>query len=353
MKQGMYVLAVFLLFAAIFPAGAEGSAEGMRELPSQELQSSPDAPAQVLAQAQTLPRLAVVAFSVNDQQNRKAVNDGVTVRNLVESNMIATGKYQMITREEIDKLLREQNIQLSSIASLENLRKLRLQNISYLVTGSVDAMGSDYAVTIRILDVATGQFYHSENALMAGESRALYNGVTALVRSFIAGLSSSGEQVVRGGGGGGREYKVGDFGPAGGHIFYDKGVYSNGWRYLEAAPVETEFSGIQWGAKGKEVGGTQTNVGSGKRNTQLIVDKMREWGETGTAAQRCDGLVFDGFNDWFLPSGDELDLMYDNLRGKGLGNFSGSYWSSSERDASYSYSSSKNATFRVRAVRAF
>jgi hypothetical protein len=81
---------------------------------------------------------------------------------------------------------------------------------------------------------------------------------------------------------------------------------------------------------------------------------MREWGETGTAVQRCDGLVFDGYDDWFLPSRDELELMCDNLRGKGLGNFSDDYWSSSENGASYaSYSYSKNNTFRVRAVRAF
>ena len=34
------------------------------------------------------------------------------------------------------------------------------------------------------------------------------------------------------------DYKVGDEGPAGGIIFYDKGEYSDGWRYLEAAPAD-------------------------------------------------------------------------------------------------------------------
>jgi len=35
-------------------------------------------------------------------------------------------------------------------------------------------------------------------------------------------------------------YALCDTGPAGGYIFYDKGYYSSGWRYLEAAPVSTE-----------------------------------------------------------------------------------------------------------------
>lgn len=35
-------------------------------------------------------------------------------------------------------------------------------------------------------------------------------------------------------------------GPAGGLIFYDKGSYSDGWRYLEAAPYD-QSSDLTWG----------------------------------------------------------------------------------------------------------
>jgi hypothetical protein len=53
-------------------------------------------------------------------------------------------------------------------------------------------------------------------------------------------------------------------------------------------------------------------------------------GEIGKAAQICDFLDFDGTSDWFLPSKNELDLMYKNLCSKGLGEFAGrNYWSSS------------------------
>jgi hypothetical protein len=293
--------------------------------------------------------------------------------------MVATGKYQVITREEIDQLLANQRIQVSSISSRENVQKLQLQNISYIVTGSVDAMGNDYAVTMKILDVSTGRFSHSANDFIGGSPRDLYTGITALTGRFVAGMSSRGGQVVQTSPAQNQPantqtreavYKIGDIGPAGGIVFYDQCVFSYGWRYLEAVPAGMERK-AEWGAyervdgsyRGIAVSGTKTAVGGGKRNTQLIVELLRKQGETNRAAQICAALEVNGFKDWFLPSKDELDLMYKNLAAKGLGGFSGGwYWSSSEYGR-YSWfqrfsdglqgSSAKYYTGSVRAVRAF
>jgi TolB-like protein len=322
-----------------------------------------------------LPRLAVAEFSTNSN-TEKTQRDSITVRNLVESQMVAVGKYQVISRAEIDLLLKNQQIQISSISSAENIKKLQLQNISYIVTGSVDAMDSSYAITVKILDVSTGRFSHSADAFMGGEASALYTGIRSLVGTFLAGMTASGGQVVQTeqpvapiapNRNSGQVYKIGDLGPAGGLVFYDKGVFSNGWRYLEAAPVETEFT-APWGAFQKNVSGTGTAVGGGKRNTQLIIDRLKQLGESGNAAQLCVSLDFDGYKDWFLPCKDELNLMYRNLKSKGLGGFSSDwYWSSSETHSmaawvqkfsngeQYSYHDGGNKpfTFFVRAVRAF
>jgi hypothetical protein len=53
-------------------------------------------------------------------------------------------------------------------------------------------------------------------------------------------------------------------------------------------------------------------------------------GEYGRAAQYASSLEYGGYDDWFLPSKEELDQMYKNLAKNGLGGFSRShYWSSS------------------------
>ena len=156
------------------------------------------------------------------------------------------------------------------------------------------------------------------------------------------------------------ELKFGGIGPAGGIVFYDKGSVSDGWRYLEAAPYD-QSSGIQW-YNGYYIDiKTGTAVGSGKANTDAIIAAQ---GNGSYAASLCKNLTLGGYSDWFLPSKDELDLMYKNLKTKGSGGFGeGWLWSSSQDDINVAwfqgfsvggqYDGFKYTSYAVRACRAF
>jgi hypothetical protein len=156
---------------------------------------------------------------------------------------------------------------------------------------------------------------------------------------------------------------VGEIGQAG-PVFYNKGSVSYGWRYLEAAPSD-QSTGIQWwNGSNVMTGATATGIGGGEANTATIVSVQ---GAGSYAAALCANLVLGGYDDWFLPSRDELDLMYDNLKTAGLGGFASVwYWSSSDDAIDYGWpwrqdfadGSQNNNTFSsysfyVRAVRAF
>lgn len=173
-------------------------------------------------------------------------------------------------------------------------------------------------------------------------------------------------------------YKVGSDGPAGGIIFYDKGKYSDGWRYLEAAPKDLSgtygFGYYRFSSSGtNKVVGTSFTVGSGKENTKSLVEIMGSSTylySSGTsyygyyAAIACYDYTLGEYNDWFLPSKEELALMYTNLKQKNWGSFaSGYYWSSTESNSGYSYykyfydgsenSAERSSNFRVRPIRSF
>jgi hypothetical protein len=74
-----------------------------------------------------------------------------------------------------------------------------------------------------------------------------------------------------------------------------------------------------------------TALGRGKENTEeIMVTLNQQGGGFGWAIRVVSELNINGFNDWFLPSRDELNFMYGNLYLKELGNFrSGLYWTSS------------------------
>jgi len=125
-------------------------------------------------------------------------------------------------------------------------------------------------------------------------------------------------------------FRIGETGPAGGLIFYDKGRNTNGWRYLEAAPADLPRPLQAATENFDQTDCSERAVGKGKPNTDAIMRiAVTRGGGFGWAAQACDAFSLNGYDDWFLPSRDELHYMYGHLHTQGLGNFrSESYWTS-------------------------
>lgn len=192
-------------------------------------------------------------------------------------------------------------------------------------------------------------------------------------------------------------------GPSGGYVFYDRGEYTGGqhsWRYLEAAPTDLSFGKVNGVPFVGSTSGryllifgyyrersnwdnvfldTKRGIGEGFNNTKILIDKMQDAAystasgtsrTTSYAAGLCGRLEYTVgrrmFDDWFLPSMDELNLMYENLYKQGLGSFADDgygYWSSSEYSAGNAwtqnfssgnqYSLYRSDVSRVRPIRAF
>ncbi|GHU96776.1 hypothetical protein FACS189483_00700 [Spirochaetia bacterium] len=302
-------------------------------------------------------KTAVLTFSSSSQGFSDYILDELAIA------IGANNKITVIDRQYTDVIRQELNIQMAGDVSDDDVKRVGHQlGAQYVITGSLVDVGNAYRFRVIAINVETA-------ARPASASLSINVNDPQVVFLLTGQRSAPTAQPGVSSGNSGVVYKIGDFGPAGGIIFYDKGVFSNGWQYLEAAPAETEWTGMQWGwlagmTYGPTVRGTGTAIGSGKRNTQLIIDALRSGGHTGKAAQLCVSLEFGGYKDWFLPSKDELNLVYTNLKAKGLGGFQNSYyWSSSQYIGSYAWAQNfsdgrqrsyrKNTTYCVRAVRAF
>lgn len=145
-----------------------------------------------------------------------------------------------------------------------------------------------------------------------------------------------------------------------------------GWRYLVAAPadlrvvngvptVDATAPGYDEASKVYVFGykttskpdyiSTSKEIGTGAENTAKLINDMGDSAyiemETDAektsdyAASLCDRLVYDGFDDWFLPSRKELNTLYLNRGNLDNWDYSDNYWSSTEYSSintTYTYS---------------
>jgi hypothetical protein len=126
------------------------------------------------------------------------------------------------------------------------------------------------------------------------------------------------------------------------------------------ATVADISTGAAWGCAGTLITGADgLAIGTGNQNT---IDILAQCPTAGIAARICSDLIEGGYNDWYLPSIDELQQLYNNR--VAIGGFTGNeYCSSTEFDIDYNWgldfitdtsgAYQKDQSLYVRAIRSF
>ncbi len=115
--------------------------------------------------------------------------------------------------------------------------------------------------------------------------------------------------------------------------------------YLPDKPVKIGYDGsnlyvhpvdnserAEWGGYASVT--EAASLGNGKKNTEIIVDSL---GEGDYAAYVCDTLSAYGYDDWYLPSKQELSALFSNYD-KLIDLGSDNYWSSTEANGGEAWS---------------
>lgn len=183
--------------------------------------------------------------------------------------------------------------------------------VNYLEPFYPDEKGFCYRTSAGV-NISNGQIIKISNpngySAYELEATALLPNTTYYVRSYVkegAQVYYSDEKTFK---------TAGAIGASGGYVFYDKGEFTDGWRYLEAAPANLIYNGsdkIKWGCSFNIINQTQAVMGSGPANTARIISQCSD---ANCAARLCANYTVNGVGNWFLPSEEELMAFYKSSK---------------------------------------
>ncbi|MFT6137820.1 MAG: hypothetical protein ACJAUJ_000906 [Salibacteraceae bacterium] len=248
--------------------------------------------------------------------------------------------------------------------------------ISYVVMGTSELMSVPYALHAKTAENVTNDLVDDADANPTNEIQTISRTGTTVTLSDGGGTFTDSVGVYTAGTGidinnnvvsttSACGLSIGDT-YQGGIIFY---LDPSGCHGLVAAPTNQSTAALWYNGSYIDTRAYGSGLFEGKYNTAMI--NLSQGGAT-SAAAICGNLSLGGYVDWYLPSIEELNKMFQNIgQGNtlGLGNVGGFtssiYWSSTEVDfndawlqyfgggsGAQDFTNKANA-FRVRAIRAF
>lgn len=219
--------------------------------------------------AQEQKVVAVATFDITGNAVTQEEADAIT--ELFITELVSTGKVSVVDRANFDKIVKEMKFQASDWSDSAKTTALgNAANAQLISRGQIIRLGSKLYLSSSIID--------AKNAKVLSSAREQFNSlddVFGLLRDFTNAIAV------------GLSQEIGTIGPGGGIIFYVEG------------------------------------------NKAYEVSELLGTGDFKEAKQMCENYRGGGYDDWYLPTQDELDLIYKNLRKTGKISGSDWYWSSS------------------------
>jgi hypothetical protein len=140
----------------------------------------------------TQPRIAVIpldAYGVPQEEVR-------TLTDRLRSTLVASGKFEVLERERMDALLKEQGLELAGATNREDImaRAGKLLGVDKMVGGSVGKVGGTFALSLRKVDVATGKVEQT----LDRDHRGKVEGLLAIIAEMGNVLAGVGKEPGKG-----------------------------------------------------------------------------------------------------------------------------------------------------------
>jgi TolB-like protein len=136
-----------------------------------------------LALKPTIAVLDLVADVINQGEAR-------TLSNKLRSELIATGKYVVLERGNMEDVLSEQAFQQSGCVSDQCAMEAgQLLGVSHIAAGTIGRVGTLYYISLRLIDVGTGEIVKNAEQEVEGSMEDLLRFGMKLIANKISDIS--------------------------------------------------------------------------------------------------------------------------------------------------------------------
>jgi TolB-like protein len=153
--------------------------------------------------------IAVMELEAKNMSRQEA---GVLTDKLC-SEIIKTRKFNVMERERMNEILKEQGFQQSGVCSSDECaeRAGKIVGVSRMVAGSVGRVGDSYLVTLRMIDIETGKIVRNvDETTKGGIESVLETGMAAAAQKLVTARDMGAKLLAKPNG------VPGNFGPSDG-----------------------------------------------------------------------------------------------------------------------------------------
>lgn len=142
-----FILALCLFCTSLTAGSVENAVSGMlKELTGEYKKNNPDLDFKA--------GVAVLKVS-SDSSLAKKYDVGNAVRGLTENQLSKSLVFDLISRENVDKMIKEIEFGMTGLVETSKLQAGKMREAEYFVDGSVTEIGSDFKVVLRLIKVET------------------------------------------------------------------------------------------------------------------------------------------------------------------------------------------------------
>jgi len=110
-----------------------------------------------------------------------------TLTNKLTNEIVKSGRYEVLERNEITNILKEQGFQQTGCVSDKCAVEIgQVIGATHMIVGSVGQVGKTYLLTARIVDVATARIFNTAEVELTGDiDRLLVDGIPDITRKLL------------------------------------------------------------------------------------------------------------------------------------------------------------------------